>query len=68
MSRLKFWYIETNASWYVIRTHNRTKARQHGTEEFGRGAVRNVRHATDEEVEAYAREKGIKVSDIEVVY
>lgn len=56
---MKNFLVEAHPGWYVIQASTKRIAHSHGVLEFGRGCVRAVREATDDEVDEYKRQKGL---------
>jgi hypothetical protein len=54
----KYYYVDAYSGWMIVFTNNKRKARAEGVWEFGRGQVKGVREATDEEVTYYENLKG----------
>lgn len=52
------YYVDSFGTWFVVTARTKREARKVGTAEFGRGMVREVRQATDEEVKEFVRLKG----------
>jgi hypothetical protein len=55
---MKFWYVSSFGSWFVVGANRQEKARQEGVREFGRSHVKDVREATAEEVQYFRKIKG----------
>ena len=55
---MKDYYCEGWAGWFVVRTDNKRKARSEAGAEFGRGFVKDVREATDDETSSFVEQKG----------
>ncbi len=58
--RLRPYYADGLGGWFVIRCQTLRLARRAATEEFGRGCVKSVRRATDEDVRSYRVQHGAK--------
>lgn len=54
----KYYYVDCYSGWMVVHARNKRVARTQGVQEFGRGQVKDVRVATDEEVEYFEKVKG----------
>lgn len=55
---MKFYYVESYGSWFIVKTNRKTKAKSAGVKDFGRGNVKSVRLATDDEVNYFKSVKG----------
>lgn len=53
------YYIEGRTGWFVAFTHSQREAHAAGVEEFGRGGVKSVRPASQEDIARYAKERGL---------
>lgn len=54
---MKNYYVE-GTGWFVVSARNKREARSVGVDEFGRGNVRFVREASQDEVEDFVSQKG----------
>ena len=50
---MNYYLVESDKSWFVCFCKNKRKARSEDVFEFGRGNVKNVRIAQDDEIEYY---------------
>lgn len=55
---MKNYFCESWAAWFVVVRANKRLARQEAVAEFGRGCVKGVRMATDEETRYFVDMKG----------
>jgi hypothetical protein len=56
-SKARNYYVE-GTGWFVVSTANKKRAHSIGVEEYGRGNVRCVREATQDETESFISQKG----------
>ncbi len=54
---MKNYYVEGNG-WFVTTADSKRKAYSEGVSEFGRGCVRCVREATQDETDRYVSQRG----------
>lgn len=59
------YYIKSYSTWLLCEAPNKRKAKSEGVAEYGRGRVREVRPATQDEIDYYNRlhEGPIKAGD-----
>ena len=60
---MKNFVAESYSRWFVVRCKTKRQARTVAVEEFGRGRVKSVREATQEDVDAYLRAKSLWTHD-----
>jgi hypothetical protein len=58
MKPMKVYYIESFSSWYIIKAQNARMAKSDGVRAYGRGMVKLVREASDEEIKYFIHLKG----------
>ena len=58
MRNKKVYYIESYATWYLVKANNIRMAKSDGVREFGRGMVKIVREASKAEIEYFIHLKG----------
>lgn len=52
------YFVEGWGYWFVVAAKNKREAKSIGVEEWGRGMVKDVRRATQQEVDSYVTQKG----------
>ena len=55
---MKIYYVEGYAGWFLVNTNNKRNARSEGVKEFGRGQVKEVREASQDEIKYFKNVKG----------
>lgn len=52
------YFVETWSYWMIVSAKSKAKAKSEGIKEWGRGMVKSVRRATQNEIESYEAQKG----------
>lgn len=53
---MNIYYVESYSAWYLVKAANAKSARSDGVKKFGRGMVKKVRLATDDEIKYFKAE------------
>ena len=64
---MKAYYVESYSGWFIVNCRNKRQAKSEGVYEFGRGAVKNIRLATNDEIEYYKSIKGESAMEPSIV-
>lgn len=60
----KYYLVESNWGWFVVKARHKQKARSEGIQEWGRGSNPTVRQATESEIKSYESQKG-RIEEVE---
>ena len=55
---MSIFYVESYSGWFLVRAQTKRKAFSEGVREYGRGMVKLVRKATQEEISYFVSHKG----------
>jgi len=58
LKRLRAYFVDSSWGWFVVMAQTKIEAKHEGVMEFGRGKVRTVRLASDDEINYFKAVKG----------
>ena len=61
------YYVESSSGWFIVNCKNARQAKSEGVYEFGRGMVKNVRIATNDEIKYFKSVKGESAMEPSIV-